>query len=108
MFSSALPIKSDRSSHFGSTDRHYFAIALQLGFDYLETLQVKKIWNEFFGGNCPKVIFEQDEVSISDFTAVSQKFRYMPDNLKTSELIAEYMLDEITNKDDHYGRRLGL
>jgi len=80
----------------------------KLGFDYLETSQVKKIWNEFFGGNCPKVIFEQDEVSISDFTAVSQKLRYMPDNLKTSELIAEYMLDEITNKDDHYGRRLGL
>jgi len=49
-----------------------------------------------------------EEKSISDFTAVSQKLRYMPDNLKTSELIAEYMLDEITNKDDHYGRRLGL
>ena len=80
----------------------------KLGFDYLETSQVKKIWKEFFGGNCPKVIFEQDEVSISDFAAVSQKLRYMPDNLKTSELIAEYMLDEITNKDDHYGRRLGL
>jgi SpoVK/Ycf46/Vps4 family AAA+-type ATPase len=81
---------------------------LKLGFECLEKAQVKKIWSEFFGGTCPAVLLEQGGVSISDFATVNQKLRYMPDNLKNSELAAEYMLDEIANKDDHFGRRLGL
>ena len=80
----------------------------KLGFDYLKRGQIKKIWGDFFGGTCPEKILEQSNVSISDFAAVRQRLRYMPDDLKTSTLVAELMLDEIANKDDHYGRRLGL
>ena len=80
----------------------------KLGFDYLKRAQIKKIWGDFFGGTCPEKILEQSNVSISDFAAIRQRLRYMPNDLKTSTLEAELMLDEIANKDDHYGRRLGL
>ena len=80
----------------------------KMGFEYMERAQIKKVWGDFFGGSCPETILEQDNVSISDFAAVRQKLRYMPDNLKTNALVTELMLDEIANKDDHYGRRLGL
>ena len=80
----------------------------KLGFDYLKRGQIKKIWGDFFGGTCPETVLEQGDVSISDFAAVRQRLRYMPDDLKTSALVTELMLDEIANKDDHYGRRLGL
>lgn len=80
----------------------------KLGFDYLKRTQIKKVWSDFFGVVCPEKILEQGNVSISDFAAVRQRLRYMPDDLKTSTLVAELMLDEIANKDDHYGRRLGL
>ena len=66
------------------------------------------MWSDFFGGTSPEKILEQGNVSISDFAAVRQRLRYMPDDLKTSALVTELMLDEIANKDDHYGRRLGL
>ena len=81
---------------------------LKLGFDYLERPQVKKIWHDFFGGDCPDAILEQGNVSISDFATVKQKLHYLPENLKTSELIAECLRDEIISRDERNGRRLGL
>jgi hypothetical protein len=47
-------------------------------------------------------------VSISDFQNVRRKLAYVPADLRTRELIMQNMLEEIANKDDHQGRRLGL
>lgn len=81
---------------------------LKIAFDYLAHAQVKNIWNDFFGCECPETILKQGEISISDFATVHQRLRYMPEKIKTTELITKYMLDEINNRDDHHGRKLGL
>ena len=81
---------------------------LKLAFDYMESKQVSKTWTSFFGDKCPREVLACDNVSISDFQNVRRKLAYVPADLRTRELIMQNMLEEIANKDDHQGRRLGL
>ena len=81
---------------------------LKLSFDYMDSKQVSKTWTSFFGDKCPREVLACDNVSISDFQNVRRKLAYVPADLRTRELITQNMLEEIANKDDHQGRRLGL
>lgn len=81
---------------------------LKLAFDYMESKQVSKTWTTFFGDKCPKEILACDNVSISDFQNVRRKLSYVPNELRTRELILRNMLEELANKDEHQGRKLGL
>ena len=81
---------------------------LKLAFDYMDLPQISRTWTAFFGGHCPKEILRCDNVAISDFQNVRRKLEYVPDELRTKELILQNMLEELANKDDHQGRRLGL
>lgn len=81
---------------------------LKLAFDYMDSKQVSKTWTSFFGDKCPREVLACDNVSISDFQNVRRKLAYVPADLRTRELIMQNMLEEIANKDDHQGRRLGL
>lgn len=81
---------------------------LKLSFDYMDSPQISKTWTAFFGSNCPKEILRCDNVAISDFQNVRRKLEYVPTELRTKELILQNMLEELANKDDHQGRRLGL
>ena len=81
---------------------------LKLAFDYMDSKQVSKTWTSFFGDKCPREVLACDNVSISDFQNVRRKLAYVPADLRTRELILQNMLEEIANKDDHQGRRLGL
>jgi hypothetical protein len=81
---------------------------LKLSFDYMDLPQISKTWTVFFGGYCPKEILRCDNVAISDFQNVRRKLEYVPTELRTKELILQNMLEELANKDDHQGRRLGL
>jgi hypothetical protein len=47
-------------------------------------------------------------VAISDFQNVRRKLEYVPDELRTKELILQNMLEEVANKDGHQGRKLGF
>ena len=81
---------------------------LKLAFDYMDSKQISKTWTSFFGDKCPREVLACDNVSISDFQNVRRKLVYVPADLRTRELIMQNMLEEIANKDDHQGRRLGL
>ncbi len=81
---------------------------LKLAFDYMESKQVSKTWATFFGDKCPREVLAYDNISISDFQNVRRKLTYVPNELRTRELILQNMLEEIANKDDHQGRKLGL
>ena len=81
---------------------------LKLSFDYMDSPQISKTWTAFFGSNCPKEILRCDNVAISDFQNVRRKLEYVPSDLRTKEIILQNMLEELANKDDHQGRRLGL
>lgn len=81
---------------------------LKLAFDYMDLPQISRTWTAFFGSHCPKEILRCDNVAISDFQNVHRKLEYVPDELRTKELILQNMLEELANKDDHQGRRLGL
>ena len=81
---------------------------LKLSFDYMDSKQVSKTWTSFFGDKCPREVLACDNVSISDFQNVRRKLAYVPADLRTRELVMQNMLEEIANKDDHQGRRLGL
>ncbi|MBR4348926.1 MAG: ATP-binding protein [Fibrobacter sp.] len=81
---------------------------LKLAFDYMDLPQISRTWTAFFGSHCPKEILRCDNVAISDFQNVRCKLEYVPDELRTKELILQNMLEELANKDDHQGRRLGL
>ena len=74
----------------------------------LDSPQISKTWTAFFGGHCPKEVLRCDNVTISDFQNVRRKLEYVPTELRTKELILQNMLEELANKDDHQGRRLGL
>ena len=81
---------------------------LKLAFGYMNQTQISRSWSLFFGSQCPKDILYRDNVTISDFQNVRRKLKYVPDELKTSEMIMQNMLEELANKDTHQGRRLGF
>ena len=81
---------------------------LKLAFDYMESKQVSKTWATFFGDKCPREVLAYDNISISDFQNVRRKLAYVPNELRTRELILQNMLEELANKDEHQGRKLGL
>jgi MoxR-like ATPase len=81
---------------------------LKLAFGYMNQTQISRSWSLFFGSQCPKDILYRDNVTISDFQNVRRKLKYVPDELKTSEMIIHNMLEELANKDNHQGRRLGF
>lgn len=81
---------------------------LKLAFNYMDLPQISRTWTAFFGGHCPKEILRCDNVAISDFQNVRRKLEYVPTGLRTKELILQNMLEELANKDDHQGRKLGL
>jgi SpoVK/Ycf46/Vps4 family AAA+-type ATPase len=81
---------------------------LKLAFDYMDSKQVSKTWATFFGDKCPREVLAYDNISISDFQNVRRKLAYVPNELRTRELILQNMLEELANKDEHQGRKLGL
>ena len=81
---------------------------VKLAFQYMDAKQISKTWADFFGGSCPKSLLAYDNVAISDFQSVQHKLHYVPDELKTKELVLQNMLEELANKDSHSGRKLGL
>ena len=81
---------------------------LKLAFDYMDSKQVSKTWATFFEDKCPREVLAYDNISISDFQNVRRKLAYVPNELRTRELILQNMLEELANKDEHQGRKLGL
>ncbi len=81
---------------------------LKLAFGYMNSQQISKAWTFFFGNHCPEEICRCDNVAISDFQNVCRKLEYVPAELRTKELILQNMLEELANKDEHQGRKLGL
>ena len=89
---------------------------LKMGFAYMKSSQMEKAWKKIFAQvlpqgslkNCPVEILQLSNVSISDFSSVKYKLRYMPAERICRGLVVEMLREEITGKDNHHGRKMGL
>lgn len=89
---------------------------LKMGFAYMTPSQMEKAWKKFFAQvlpqgalkNFPVEILQLSNVSISDFSSVKYKLRYMPTERICRDLVVEMLREEITSKDNHHGRKMGL
>ena len=90
-----------------SASRRRFA--LKLGFNYLTSEGIGKIWQSFYPQiECPESVKGLDMLAPGDFNAVYSRLRYLPTKRLTAERIECELKKEIEAKGGCANRRMGF
>lgn len=94
-------------SRLDNASRRRFA--LKLGFNYLKSDGIEKIWKSFYPQfNCPDEIKSFEMLTPGDFNAVFSRLRYLPQHKLSKKRIASELEKEIEAKGGHANRKMGF